>query len=215
LLPHMDEAEKVLDSINAVFKDKDLDTVMREGSNFKRDLLAELVFSLKNVLGNLIESFKSCSSNSSPCPFVKKDELQGMLTSLIPMISKSVKETLSEPDDRNVCDTHQPCSQPISNPVIKDDHVIVPHGEVSDDNFSGFNDEKWNTVVKKNLSKKLKSIPIKNSVKTKGGKACLFVEGEANMNKVKAALKDDYNVEASKPRAKMKEMETVIKKLQV
>ena len=99
--------------------------------------------------------------------------------------------------------------QPVENKQVipqhapeKRDHVIVVHGEVGEDNFAGFNDNQWNTVVKRNLSSKLKSIPIKNSVKTKDGKACLFVKNEETMNEVKEALKDEYNVETNKAKSK-------------
>ena len=46
LIPHFTEANHVMEDINKLFKDKDLDTVMHAGSNFKRDVLAESIFAL-------------------------------------------------------------------------------------------------------------------------------------------------------------------------
>ena len=208
------EANAVQKNIEAVFKNKDLQTVMREGSTFKRELLAESVFNLKETLSVLIESVEKCGITSTPtCDYVKKDELKDMLVSLIPMISESVKNQLNEP-----C-SHQPVEiEKVTSPASeKRDHVIVVHGEVGNSNFDGFNDSQWNTVVKKKLSSKLKSIPIKNSLKTKDGKACLFVENEATMNEVREALKDDYNVETNKaksnkiyPKLKMFDLDTSV-----
>ena len=86
------EANAVQKNIEAVFKNKDLQTVMREGSTFKRELLAESVFNLKETLSVLIESVEKCGITSTPtCDYVKKDDLKDMLVSLIPMISESVK----------------------------------------------------------------------------------------------------------------------------
>ena len=207
LSPLINEASTVLSNINAVFKDKDLETVMREGSVFKREMLAESVFSLKKALSDITKVYQECNSKVSPTnDYVKKDEFKDMLTSLIPMISQSVKEALQGPEQQkgNDSSTHTIMSVPPVKPsenMKKSDHVVLLHGEVGEDNFSGFDDHQWNTVVKKKLGSKLKSIPIKNSVKTKDGKACLFVESEETMNQVKAALKDDYNVELSKPKS--------------
>ena len=68
------EANAVQRNIEAVFKDKDLQTVMREGSNFKRELLAESVFNLKEMLATVIKSVESCGVTSTPttCDYVKK-----------------------------------------------------------------------------------------------------------------------------------------------
>ena len=122
-----------------------------------------------------------------------------MLESLIPIISERMKNQLYNPGSHQPVETKQVIPQHVPE---KRDHVIVVHGEVGEDNFAGFDDNQWNTVVKRKLSSKLKSIPIKNSVKTKDGKACLFVENEETMNEVKEALKDEYNVETNKAKSK-------------
>ena len=130
--------------------------------------------------------------------FVRKCELQSMLETIIPKITESVKEKLAEP----VKQSAECSSKSHSDNIEKRDHVVVVHGEIGENRFSGFNDNQWNDVVKKNLSTKLKSIPIKKSLKTREGKACLFVENEKTMNDVKEALQDQYNVEVNKAKSK-------------
>ena len=202
LIPIVNEATAAKKRIDDVFKEKSLDVVMREGGNYKRELLAELVFDLKSALTNLLNGIQQHGLLSVINPsdaFVRKDELQSMLESIIPKITESVKERLTGP-------LPQPAECCIKEQTTvnaeKRDHVVVIHGEIGDNNFSGFNDDQWNTVIKKNLSSKLKSFPIKKSLKTKEGKACLFVENENTMNEVKEALQGQYNVEANKAKSK-------------
>ena len=105
------------------------------------------------------------------------------------MISESVKNQLNEHGSHQPVEIKQAIPQ---HTPEKSDHVIVVHGEVGDANFDGFNDNKWNTIVKRNLSSKLKSIPIKNSLKTKDLRSpqrLLFVENEETMNQIRGSVK--------------------------
>ena len=184
------EANAVQKNIEAVFKDKDLQTVMREGSNFKRELLAESVFNLKEMLATVIKSVESCGVTSTPttCDYVKKKMIWKICwyisnSNNIWKCEKLIKRTWLSSNCWNWSS--------ISTPE-KTDHIIVVHGEVGDANFHGFKDNKWNTVVKRNLSSKLKSIPIKNSLKTKDLRSpqrLLFVENEETMNQIRGSVK--------------------------
>ena len=49
LIANVKEATVVKKQIDDVFKEKSLDAVMREGASFKRELLAESAFSLRNT----------------------------------------------------------------------------------------------------------------------------------------------------------------------
>ena len=65
-----------------------------------------------------------------------------------------------------------------------------------DDKFTGFTENEWHST-KETFAEKLKSMPIKKSLKTKQGKGCLFIEDEETTEKVKNALSVTYNVEVT------------------
>ena len=89
----------------------------------------------------------------------------------------------------------------LSNPILNDTeevndkqkHTLVIENDANDGKFT---EEAWTTVVRKNLSNKLKDVPVNKAVLTKNGKGCVMVPDAETLEKAKSALEQDYNVEA-------------------
>jgi len=207
-------AKDVKTSFDAQYKDKSLDEVLRT-SHFKRETLADSAFSLKSALDRLIVNLDKygLTKKDESQDFVTKPDLKSIIESIIPTVIDKVKDTLLPEKNQANVPSSSDSVQVSPNIPNKSDHVIVVSGENGD--RDGFNDTQWTDVVKKDLSYKLKSIPIKNTIKTHDGKACLFVEDESTVNDVRNALQSDYNVEVNRstkrlPRVKMFDIDTSV-----
>jgi len=199
-----EEGRKTLKSMDSLYKDKDVNCILKEGS-YKREILADSVLTCRNVIENLlnaIEDDKNYQSN-----YVRKDELENIFKSFLPNIKKYVINEINsecqiskQEKDQNVVQTSKSSlSNSKTTQKAKSNNVIIIHNELEEEGTNiGFSNEKWSTVTKKDINNKLKNIPIKNSTTTKSGKVCLFMENEDVMKDAKKALESKYNVEATK-----------------
>ena len=205
----------VKNKIDTLYKDKSMDQVIHGGNAFKKEVLADSVFLLKNAMDKLLTSIDmnglSKDQNKSN-DYVRKSDLQNIFDSMIPVMADKLKDRLFPSESSSFSG---PTVSNVVSDTKKTDHVIVVHGENGENKFSGFDDTKWNEIVKKDLSSKLKSVPIKSSVKTQSGKACLFVDNESAVSQVKEALQSEYNVEVNRskkvaPKVKMFNIDTSV-----
>ena len=188
-----------------IIKQKDVQGVASQ-STITKFVLADALFGLKNALESLLKSSEKVITSCDVVPlvetdkFIQKSELKDMLTQLLPeVINASVlkKYDVQDPALPTIVE-----EQVEEQPVMKEKHVIVIHGENDQDNtFSGFGENKWNEVVRKNVSTKLKGISVEKSLRTKDGKGCIFLPDAQTMVKVKTVLEKEYNVEASSKKA--------------
>ena len=74
-------------------------------------------------------------------------------------------------------------------PVEK--HVLVVDKDANNDTLSP---DSWTSVVKLNISEKLKKLPVNKTVLSKEGKGCIFLPDENTLNEAKKALASEYSV---------------------
>ena len=168
-----------------IIKQKDVQGVASQ-STITKFVLADALFGLKNALESLLKSSEKVITSCDVVPlvetdkFIQKSELKDMLTQLLPeVINASVlkKYDVQDPALPTIVE-----EQVEEQPVMKEKHVIVIHGENDQDNtFSGFGENKWNEVVRKNVSTKLKDISVEKSLRTKDGKGCIFLPDAQTM----------------------------------
>ncbi|HBK72411.1 MAG TPA: hypothetical protein DDZ39_12285 [Flavobacteriaceae bacterium] len=194
--------ESIQDYLNKMKKCNLIGEILELHGIFKR-----IMRSNYNCKSKDIEQDNNDYSEENNSQFVKRNEMKEIINELVPIITNNIMEKLLEKNenlnneskynDRKLIEKNENKSKNNESKVFKNQEssVIIVHGENNqDDKNLGFTDEKWNDVVKKSLTTKLKNIPIKKTIKTKTGKVCVFVENNEKEN-VKEALKDSYNVE--------------------
>lgn len=153
-------------------------------SSYKRDILAESVYSLKDVAENLYSIVMQ----------IKKDDALSKCNKLMDEMNV-LKQSLPEIIRNTVASTIKPISEAVSpiplNVEDKQRHVIM----VQDKTLNvKFDETSWSTVVKGTLKEKLKSIPIDRSLVTKKGQGCLFFPNKQAQEKAKSALEPHYEI---------------------
>ena len=87
-------------------------------------------------------------------------------------------------------------SSPLAkNNTDKEKHVILIEND--EDENKAYTDQKWNEVVSKNISKKLKGIPVDKTSVNREGKGCMFFPSKDAQEKAKQALDNDFKVVTS------------------
>ena len=81
------------------------------------------------------------------------------------------------------------------NNTDKEKHVVLI--ENHEDESKIYSDQKWNEVVSKNISKKLKGVPVDKIAINKDGKGCMFFPSKDAQEKAKQALDNDFKVVTS------------------
>ena len=153
------------------YKDKTIDSLRSGGSAFTRDTLIKTVFSLMEISKKLIES--TCPSTedvAEACALKTRSILEELLPKCYNSGTETKIITQRSPDERV---------------------LLVENGDTEDGNFTN---EKWSEVAKRNISKKLKNVPVVKNVVSKSGKGCLILPSEDALNKAKNALKNDFTV---------------------
>ena len=192
------EAISIKSKCDKLYENKDSAGILAK-TTLSRQVLSDSVCGLRTALDNVLDAYKTLQLQPpvvTTGDYVRKGELKELLSDLIPgLIGDALKSS----------NTVTPCAEAEPAPIEDTRHVVLIHGDNSkDDNSSGFGKNEWTEVVKKNISSKLKHIPIKKSIHTKEGKGCLILHDENVVAQVKDALGEDYNVEAASPKTHSK-----------
>ena len=162
-------------------------------SLFTRNNLADTAFSLKEVCETLMGALLNIA---------KDQPMHSNQVGIISEVTSKMEESLSrlmKGFEKNIIEKmHAPISNNASTNNIKegDSHVIiVENNEEASENV--YTNEKWNEVVSKNISKKLKGIPVNKTSVNKEGKGCVFFPSKDAQEKAKQALKEDFKVVVS------------------
>ena len=166
-----------------LYHNKTKEQVIATGS-FKRDVLVDTVFALKDIAQKLVSIADTISQGNK---FEK--QMEKLVNETIPevvrnaMKSATIAEGVDSPNHPN---TNQ------------EKHAVIVEPE--DGNF---NQETWAEAVKR-MNTKLIDVPVKKNLVTKDGEGCILFPDKDSLDKAEAVLKDDYVVRtSSKLRSKL------------
>ena len=195
-------AKAHMDDVLKVFSGKTVEMV-RGNSSFKKDLLVDSVFSLKDVAEKLYGIANQMKKDDalSKCNTLM-EEMRSLKQSLPEIIKDTMKSISPVGTDQGISETPSPMEA-----EDKQKHVIVLQDK---DTNAKFDKTSWSTVVKGKIQDQLKSIPVDKSVVTKKGEGCLFFPTKEAQEKAKSVLDSHFKVTAdSRPR------KTVMPKIKV
>ena len=178
------------------FKGKNKIAVVGQ-SQFTRNHLADCAFSLKEVC----ETLMGCVMDIVKIP-AKSDQTE-MINNVSNKMENMFSNLMKGFEERLLQKIHTPANvnseSTLENSINKDKHVILIEND--DDETKVYTDKKWNEVVSKNISKKLKGIPVDKTAVNRDGKGCMFFPSKDAQQKAKLALDSDFKVvTSSKPK---------------
>ena len=171
----------------SVLKGKNKETVVEQGIH-TRKVLAETVFSLKDVCDNLFDAVlklagKDASSDVDRIVSKFTDIVDTRFTDLAQQISTyGMQPNVGFP--------------PLAD-QRKEKHVIL----VKEKNSTKvYNEQTWSNVVKGTIESSLKEIPVNRSVLNKSGQGCLFFPNKKAQEDAQSALQSLFDcTTSSKP----------------
>ena len=139
-------------------------------SQYTRTHLANAAFSLKEVcetlMGAVINIIKVPSQNNQATIVSEiANKMQDNLANMMKDFEKNLMAKMNMPNTNNRNKRLHPCGD-------HENHVIVVENEEEGEN--GYTEQKWSEVVSKNISEKLKGIPVDKTSINKDGKGCVF-----------------------------------------
>ena len=177
------------------FKGKNKIAVIGQ-SQFTRNNLADAAFSLKEVC----ETLMNAVSTIVKVPLQKDDHTNAM-NEISNKMQESFTNLMKGFEERLMNKIQAPCNG--ENDIIsvttkdKENHIILVENDEGTDGDTAYTTEKWNEVVSKSISKKLKGIPVDKTVVNKDGKGCMFFSSKVAQEKAKEALDNEYKVVTS------------------
>ena len=172
-----------MEDILRTYQGKTKETVLAQG-NFRREVLADTVFALKGISEELFEMVNELQTSkiTETCKSLA-DEIKSLKESIPNLVKDTLKNNLNNSNEVNRI--HTPESTP--------KHSIL----IEQQNDEVFDKDAWNTVVKRNITEKLKSVPVKKSTITKSGQGCLVFPTKEDQEKAELVLKNDFKVTMS------------------
>ena len=184
-------AKAQMDDVLRVFSGKTLEMV-KGNSSFKKDLLTESVFSLKDVAEKLYSIAIQMKKDDA---LSKCNKLMEEMKSLKQCLPEIIKDTIKSTGSVGSCQGNsESFSQNTGEKEDKQSHVIFLQEKDTDIKFDKTS---WSTVVKGKLQKELKSIPIDKSIVNKNGQGCLFFPTKEAQEEAKSALEAHFEVTAN------------------
>ena len=181
-----------MDETLKIYNGKSIDTIVRTGS-YKKDVLAESVFSLKYVAEELYKIIVHIKKDDA---LDKCNELMNEMKSLKDSLPEIIKDTIRSADGIHHDSTLSNLA--VNDTEDKERHVIVLQEKNSN---AKFDEKSWSNVVKSTLKDELKTIPVNKSLVNKNGQGCLFFPNKDAQTEAKSALEQIFDVTTdSKPR---------------
>ena len=137
--------------------------------------LIDAVFSLIDIADSLVSTVERENSYIEKLAKEFTVKTEGMLSKLM--------------ERNNIDAKNSECAETSST----EKHVLVVD-DLQEDKISP---NKWTQVVKSDLSKKLKKMPVSKTVLSKNGKGCIFLPDEKALEDAKQALSENYRVNAT------------------
>lgn len=174
-----------LNDVFKLYRGKTKEAVLANGNPFRREVLAESVFSLKDIADNLLDIIDQMQTGNiiDTCQNLAQE-----FKSLKESLPGLVKETI---EGNFLLNADKVSGVPISKNVVK--HSVL----IKQQNDEAFDETAWNDVVKRNITQKLKSVPVKKSSLTKAGHGYLTFPTKEDQEKAEIALKSDFNITVS------------------
>ena len=163
------------------------DDILKHGA-FTREILANMVLTLRSGLLDVFEVLKDYDTKHSP--YVTKEDLKDCLEQILSenipkMIENSIKTQMNFGTVGN--------DDSLDTEPQKEKHTVIIKN-VNDDNGK-FTKNEWTTVVKKNISDKLNNVPVQKSILTKDGTGCVFVPDANTLQHAKNVIQYDFEIE--------------------
>ena len=152
-------------------------------SSYKKNLLVDTVFSLIDIADNLVNTVERENAYIDKLAKDFTTKTEGMLSKLL--------------GKNNIDAKNSECAD--AEPTNTEKHVLVID-DLEEDKIST---NKWTQVVKSDISKKLKKMPVSKTVLSKNGKGCIFLPDEKALEDAKQALSDNYRVNATTKKPSM------------
>ena len=211
--PHL-EKEKLIEirdevsNVSKIYKSRTPEEINKDRT-FTREILIDSFYTLRKacdklfmLAGELINQKTDTTTNNEDVDkgtnegsAISKDEVLNLLQTMIPQIVSATVDSLQNekqitPDNESA----NPISQNNKEPPQK--HVIIVESDM-DNPDEVINEAKWSNVVKGSVGGCLQDVPVKNSVFTKDGKACVFLPNREAQERAKVALEGKYKVVSS------------------
>ena len=166
-------------------KGKSLDQL--KGSSYKKETLAEALITVIDICQNTINLL---DKENNPQGFVDQiaSKVQNALAKMVPELVANVLKK-----DENTA--------PKESIQDREKHVIIL--EDKNDSENKYDESTWSQVVKSNISKKLKNVPVQKSVVTKSGQGCIFFPTKDDQAQAHSILQDEFKVSSSKNKVKL------------
>ena len=144
-------------------------------------------------MGAVINIIKVASQNNQATIVSEiANKMQDNLANMMKDFEKNLRAKMNMPNTNNRNKRLHSCGD-------HENHVIVVENEEEGEN--GYTKQKWSEVVSKNISEKLKGIPVDKTSINKDGKGCVFFPSKDAQEKAKQALDTDFKVvSSSKPK---------------
>lgn len=166
-------------------KGKNLDQL--KSSAYKKETLAEALITVIDICQNTINLL---DKENNPQDFVEQiaNKVQNALAKMVPELVANVLKK-----DENTA--------PKESIQDREKHVIIL--EDKNDSENKYDESTWSQVVKSNISKKLKNVPVQKSVVTKSGQGCIFFPTKDDQAQAHSILQDEFKVSSSTNKVKL------------
>ena len=175
----LDTSKDKLKDVLKVYKGLTKESVIAQGK-YSRPLLTDTVFALKDIAEELIGIIeKQLGINKQDICDTLMEKFSNLLKQTMPNAIKSAVQSTTI--------THDEVAQ---KPEEKEKFTLL----IEKGNDEVFNKESWSEVTKRNISHKLKNVPVKKAAVTKEGQGYLLLPSKEAQDQAEMALKEDFNV---------------------
>ena len=156
-------------------------------SAYKKETLAEALITVIDICQNTINLL---DKENNPQGFVDQiaSKVQNALAKMVPELVANVLKK-----DENTA--------PKESIQDREKHVIIL--EDKNDSENKYDETTWSQVVKFNISKKLKNVPVQKSVVTKAGQGCIFFPTKDDQAQAHSILQGEFKVSSSTNKVKL------------
>ena len=167
---------KLIDILK-LYHDKTKQQVIANGSQFKRDILADTVFALKDITQELLKMTDGIIQSNS-----LEKQLKTLVHETLPEVVRSAVKSAT--------------SDAVELPSKSSNANQEKHAVIVEPESGNFNKETWADAVKK-IDGKLKEVPVKKNLITKNGQGCIMFPDKDSQEKAEVALRDDFLITSS------------------
>ena len=170
-----------------IYSGKTKENILGNGAKYKRDILVDTVFALKNVALELMGVVDEVIINDT----AKKcnemfDKLNSLIHKTVPDVMKNTYASILNEEKKKAADSE------VSTEIETEKHVVI----VEDKDNKSFDENGW-IEVKSKIKDKLKNVPVKKATVTKDGHGYLLFPDRNSQEEAENVLKQDFNVTMS------------------